>query len=97
MGDRSRRRTAWWQPLGLALVVSLGMWIQADTPAEGQPRSSRRSAGASGSGEDAITHADTKKLEAKLDQILQNQERIFQRLDEVMEELRIVKVRATLK
>ena len=97
MGDRSRRRTAWWQPLGLALLLSAGLWLQADTPAEGQSRSGRRSAGTSGGGGETSTAGDTKKLDAKLDQILQNQERIFQRFDEVMEELRIVKVRATLK
>jgi hypothetical protein len=37
------------------------------------------------------------KIEAKLDQILGNQERILARLDEVMEELKIVKIRATVR
>ena len=42
--------------------------------------------------------ADAKKngdVDKKLDEILANQQAIFQRLDQVMEELRIIKVRAT--
>ena len=37
-----------------------------------------------------------KSLDAKLDQIAEQQERILKRLDEVMAELQIVKVRATI-
>ena len=94
MEGRSRRGAAWWQPLGLALVVSIGVWLKTTAPAEGQARSSRRSAGDGG---ETSAQADTATLEAKLDQILQNQEQIFQRFDQVMEELRIVKIRATLQ
>ena len=36
-----------------------------------------------------------KILEQKLDRILANQERILKRFDEITEELRIIKVRAT--
>lgn len=36
------------------------------------------------------------RIEQKLDQILSNQQTILQRFDQVMEELRIVKVRATI-
>lgn len=36
-------------------------------------------------------------LEDKLDQILSNQQLILQKFDAVMEELRIIKVRATLR
>ena len=39
----------------------------------------------------------TARVEAKLDQILSNQDRILARLDEVMEELKIVKIRATVR
>ena len=98
MDERGRRKGTQWQPFGLALIlVSAGVWLQANTLAEGQTRSSRRSAAASEGAEETSTQAETKKLDAKLDQILQNQEQIFQRLDEVMEELKIVKVRATLR
>ena len=42
--------------------------------------------------------ADAKKsggVDKKLDEILANQETIFKRFDQVMEELRIIKIRAT--
>ena len=94
MAQRASRRAAGWQPLGLALVVSLGTWLQTGTPAEGQSRSSRRPARGA---EETSEKVDTAKLEAKLDQILENQDQILKRFDDVMEELRIVKVRATLK
>jgi hypothetical protein len=98
MAESVRRRAAWWQSLGLALIVSVGVLSHADVPAEGQSRATPRgSATSAGSAEAKADEVDAKKLEAKLDQILQSQERIFQRLDEVMEELRIVKVRATLR
>lgn len=41
--------------------------------------------------------ADIAKLEQKLNEILQHQAQILQRLDQVMEELRIVKIRATVR
>ena len=37
------------------------------------------------------------RIEAKLDQILANQEQILAKLDAVMEELKIVKIRATVR
>lgn len=48
---------------------------------------------------DAQTSRDSKgelrSLEKKVDEVLANQQLILKRLDDVMEELRIVKVRAT--
>ncbi len=38
----------------------------------------------------------TDPVEQKLDQILQNQQEILQRFDAIMEELRIIKIRATI-
>ena len=40
---------------------------------------------------------DQKLLEQKLDQLLENQQKILKRLDDVMAELQIVKVRATVR
>ena len=40
---------------------------------------------------------EAESVDAKLDQILMNQEDIFKRLDKIMEELKIVKIRATIK
>ena len=41
------------------------------------------------------TKSDSQVLEKKLEQILATQQTILQKLDDVMEELRIIKVRAT--
>ena len=41
------------------------------------------------------TKSDSRALEKKLDEVLATQQTILKKLDEVMEELRIVKVRAT--
>lgn len=77
----------------VASILGLGLWVKAETQAaESSGRSSRASrsttSSVDGTGEDAVAR--------KLDQVLANQETIFRRLDEVMEELRIVKIRATL-
>ena len=76
----------------VVIILGLGLWVKAETQAaESSGRSSRASRSTSsvdGTGEDAVAR--------KLDQVLANQETIFRRLDEVMEELRIVKIRATL-
>ena len=82
---------------GLGLLLALGLGLHAagfaqdeETAARStRPRSATRSS-QQGGGADA-------KLDAKLDEILANQQRILARLDEVMEELKIIKIRATLK
>ena len=53
-------------------------------------RTSRSSAGKSAS------KLDERRIDQKLDEIIENQQKILKRFDEVMEELRIVKIRATL-
>ena len=79
---------------GLVVAISLGLWIGAETHAaeESSAQSSRstRASSTSGSetGDDAIIQ--------KLNQVLAKQATILQRLDEVMEELKIVKIRATV-
>jgi hypothetical protein len=37
------------------------------------------------------------RVEAKLDQVLANQETILARLDQMMEELKVIKIRATVR
>ena len=59
-----------------------------------EPAASHAAAGRSTRAPEASGAA---KIDAKLDQILANQERILSRLDEVMEELKIVKIRATVR
>ena len=41
------------------------------------------------------TKSDSRALERKLEEVLATQQTILQKLDELMEELRIIKVRAT--
>jgi len=90
--DEISHRNAGGRRLGLALVLVMGAWLAADALAvERSSRTSRTSTQAtSGSG------SESAKIAAKLDQILANQETILKRFDDVMEELRIVKVRATI-
>ena len=92
---------------GLLLLAIMGIAVwpatvsAEDEASDRSTRSSTTTAGpATRSAKPAATASSNNpnaKLEAKLDQILANQEQIFRRFDEVMEELRIVKVRATLR
>lgn len=89
----------WLKMAGLLTILGLGfsvMWVTTEdaigSDEQGAPAattSSRR--GTSSTNKDS----STAKLEKKLDQILANQEQILKRFDDVMEELRIVKIRAT--
>jgi hypothetical protein len=90
----------------LALLCGIALWGSArigraatdeDAPTSSSSRSSAsrtsttsRSTRASETGREA-------RIEEKLDQILANQDRMFAKLDEVMEELKIVKIRATVR
>ena len=89
----------WWRLLavgGLALALGMGLWINTEAPARAaEPKSGSRSSRASENEETAgKTNA---KVAAKLDEILENQQQILKRLDQVMEELKIVKIRATMR
>ena len=79
--------------VGLTFILGLALGTMSAPAADDDSAShSTRSSHASNS-----TKSSSSSVEAKLDQILKNQEKIFQRFDEVMEELKIVKIRATLK
>ena len=71
----------------IGLVIGLACWGGATLWA---------TEATSKAGSSEITKADLTKLDRKLDQILANQQTIFQKFDAVMEELKIIKVRATL-
>ena len=76
----------------LGLVIgSLGssVLVAAETPANKPSAQSAKQPTQS-------DRARETRIEQKLDQILSNQQTILQRFDQVMEELRIVKVRATM-
>ena len=94
MTTRTAHRTRTRASIGLLLVsiLGLGLWVKAETQAaESSGRSSRASRSSS-----SVDGMDENAVAQKLDQVLANQETIFRRLDEVMEELGIVKIRATL-
>ena len=75
----------------LALVFGIGMWVNTSTLARDvETSTSRRASRASGG-------SDDQKVEGKLNEIVENQQKILKRLDEIMEELKIVKIRATLR
>lgn len=92
----------------LALVCAGAFWVVASlsraAEEETAPTHSTR-AGRTTTPQMADTNRSTRtsdtgraaRVEAKLDQVLANQERILARLDEVMEELKIVKIRATVR
>jgi len=95
--------------LVIILGISVGMWgasrrALAQEEAEGRRASSRRDAVAGSVDEESVIGARRlKKLEAevtalsnKMDELVSTQQAILQRFDAVMEELRVIKVRATL-
>lgn len=71
---------------GVALALGMGAALDTSRAEKGEERAS------SGGSE-----VDQKRILAKLDQLLAGQAAIQHRLDEMMEELRIVKMRATLR
>jgi hypothetical protein len=84
---------------GLMLAVGAGILLGTaavwSANAEDSSKSSRSSrAGTSKRGEGDL---DASRIESKLDEILSGQEAILNKFDVVMEELRIIKVRATLR
>ncbi|MBI3011836.1 MAG: hypothetical protein HYY58_05055 [Candidatus Omnitrophica bacterium] len=100
--DRTARRRGWVRRttilVGIGLVIgvlssrlSMGQDTKAQTrPAETTSTTAGTSTGGGAKDKDA-------QLMKKLDQILANQQTILQKFDEVMEELRIIKVRTTIR
>ena len=72
----------------------IGCWASAQPLALAE-RSSKTAKAAAGKTDE--TEKLDPQVEAKLNDILAHQEQILQRLDQVMEELRIVKIRATVR
>lgn len=93
--DRAGRRVfSWWRiviPGSLALTFGVGIGMNARCLAKDASATSSRPT------TQTSANSSEKHLEEKLDQILDNQDKILKRFDDVMEELRIVKIRATLK
>ena len=89
----------------LALLCGIALWGsarigRAATDEEAPTSSSRSSASRTSTTSRSTRASETgreARIEEKLDQILANQDRMFAKLDEVMEELKIVKIRATVR
>ena len=89
----TRKHGAW-----VLLIVGIGLgtclFSAVESMAEEAARPTRSVLGGAASGASSASGKDA-GVERKLDQILANQETILQRFDQVMEELRIIKVRST--
>lgn len=89
-----RAPDGWRRVAGLVLLTAiLGIGAWSDSAAAPRIRTGNTDEDAQ-SAEDAKSAA---KILAKLDAIEATQQRILGRLDEVMEELKIVKIRATVR
>ena len=85
-----------WGPVACAVFLSAGLsgvLFAEDVPTS----SSRKAAAPSASSRAPAVPVSLKSLEDKMDEILNRQSQILKRLDEVMAELQIVKVRATIR
>jgi hypothetical protein len=79
--------------LPAALVIVLGLLVWSESSAAPRIRTGNRAEPDAAESDKALDP----KVVAKLDQILSDQENIKQRLDKVLEELQIVKIRATVR
>ena len=78
----------------LLAVLIAGLWVSAQ-PLRAAERSSK-TAKAAAEKTDEAGKLDP-QVEARLNDILAHQQEILQRLDQVMEELKIIKIRATVR
>ena len=82
----------------VAILCGISVWMSPSRADEESSQSAVRSSRASRSSRTSATNSDGEaKINAKLDQVLDNQQQILNRLNEVMEELKIIKIRATLR
>lgn len=81
-------------PACLIGLVGIGALVQTSTLAREESVETREGGRAART---SSATADRKLLEGKLDEILDHQQQILKRLDQVMEELRVVKIRATMR
>ena len=97
-----RRPWGWLAAAVLAISASAGLWFQTASLAQ-EEEETRRPASSRSSVKQQVSSADIARLEKRLNEVLanqktmlENQQAILQKFDAVMEELRIIKVRATL-
>ena len=99
MSDFTDRRSgAWLLAMGVAVTLSISLFSSPCLLAQEGSRSSGSSAKKSPSKtEEADIEKRLKEILKNQEQILANQSAILQKFDAVMEELRIIKVRATIR
>ncbi len=82
------------------LAATLGTWVSA-SDSEDVSRNSRSSRSTTKTSASKPNPGDERAelvhLDEKLDRILANEEQILKKFDEIMEELRIIKVRASIR
>ena len=95
----SSARVRWWVAAVLGCVLAAGAGFGALARAADEEGSADRATRRTSRTTTAVTStaSNTDPLERKLDDVLAGQQAILKRLDEVMEELRIVKIRATIR
>ena len=81
--------------LAAGLVMACGI-AQADL-AWGAQRPQKSKATAGEKTQPSSEGADLRAVKQKLDELAATQDQILKRLDEIMEELKIIKIRATLR
>ncbi len=90
-----KHRRLRWLVMALGLGVGFGLWSQTITSTAKTTTRTSSSKNAETKGE--TSGKDLGRIEEKLDQILANQQTILGKFDEVMNELHVVKIRATVK
>ncbi len=98
-------KQAQWRMLAVLMLVlgmsfgGVGVWSLTGACADNgaTSRTSRSSAKESGAADEARIERKLKQILENQEKILENQAAILQQFDLIMEELRIIKVRATLR
>ena len=78
---------------GVGLLCGLTLLGQAVSAERSSRAAKSKTAAATASSDQADDHA----VKQKLDELAAGQDKILKRLDEIMEELKVVKIRATLR
>ena len=98
VGKRLSRTVGAVVAIAIGAGLFLGVWaLWCAAAEEASSRSSRPPSRASATKQAGGETSDTAHLEAKLDEILATQQAILSKFDAIMEELRIIKVRSTLR
>jgi hypothetical protein len=98
MHHRHLQRRDWRRVAAFALLTGcVGLMTLSDTGAAPRIRAGNQDGATDGESGSGASAAEMKKILAKLEDIQSNQQTILNRLDQVMEELKIVKIRATVR